>query len=312
MSVGFTTQIYPLIRLSCVPEMSSVVADVELSQERLDRINAQYSEISNFREVPGTCVDGRTSEEEPFWLTPQALGASLHSAILLAAQKDYSAIPVGEKLSFNEMRREAFARLQDSGFVVGVHGADHTHKDGESGCGLADNIVNIFTTFRDNSDETASMLSENQELFNISFEPNDPEWFEVVGMINNLLERIEYPLGEEIIDESVAQSGAAKQTLRGDHAEVMAVVNYDHGTTLNSNAANQNAEPVFNLDMWYVQEMARAMDLNMLSSVIEKLSLGLYIATEMVLVEKVHTDKRQPGIPLAVRRNDGIQLAKAA
>lgn len=60
------------------------------------------------------------------------------------------------------------------------------------------------------------------------------------------------------------------------------MVNLKEGTTLDVDK-NQDHQ-VFNLDLWYVLEVAKKLGIDLEKA--KLLSLGLYVATEMVLVEE--------------------------
>jgi hypothetical protein len=87
------------------------------------------------------------------------------------------------------------------------------------------------------------------------------------------------------------------QTLDGGHQETAAVVNLVPGSTLDVDR-NQSHQ-AFNLDLWLVEEIGQKFgwDNNLTSA----LSLGLYVATEMVLVEA----KGKPRLPILVRSQAG-------
>lgn len=102
--------------------------------------------------------------------------------------------------------------------------------------------------------------------------------------VNNL------PSGHNLIKNSADAFKANVQHLEGSHGELAAVVNTQSDTTLDVD--NNQENPAFNLDLWHVLKQANELGLDETKA--KLLSLGLYVATEKVLVEK------QKGIKLPI------------
>ncbi len=98
--------------------------------------------------------------------------------------------------------------------------------------------------------------------------------------------------GDELIT-FLEDQGASVERLEGDHAERVVFVNCKQGTTLDTNAMNEHGVQAFNLDLWAVQEHAKALGVTD-EQFITGASLLLYLATEIVLVEQ----KGKPKLPI--------------
>ncbi len=101
--------------------------------------------------------------------------------------------------------------------------------------------------------------------------------------------------GETLI-HSVEASGGATETVAGEHAEQVAFVNLQPGTTLDTNQLNRQGQQAFNLDLWAAIEQAMALGVD--SNFAIGASLILYMATEIMLVES----KGKPALPVVVRK----------
>jgi hypothetical protein len=227
------------------------------------------------------CVDGRKGEvgKEKYGPYPQMLGGSLGFAVLNWLLKQPN-----ETLSVN--LEIIFNRLIEKDYPLGIHTSAHAHPDqGKSDCGFADNLGKIFQTFKEKGDEIWHILNSSVPSLNQSL------WFQIVEMINRLgLSNI--PNGQNLISWGV-RSGAVLQTLVGGHKEEAAIVNLKPNTTLDVD--NNQDHQAFNLDLWLVEQVAQ--DLGWEVERAKLLTLGLYVATEMVLVEQ----KGKPRLPVLLR-----------
>ncbi|MCX7880988.1 MAG: cadmium-containing carbonic anhydrase [Patescibacteria group bacterium] len=222
--------------------------------------------VSSFK-TPSFCVDGRAGKVngEIYGPYPQMLGASLMPAVLewLISKPEED---------FSKVIEDVFNRLKEFGYSLGVHTSTHAI-EGRSDCGFADNLKTILSTFREKTEEIKGVLTKVDVNF------SDEIWQkirEILGKVN--LKSL--PTGKELIGQAESL-GAVKQVLEGEHQEVVAVVNLASGKTLD---VDKNQEhQAFNLDLWLVREMADKFGWD--QNLTDALSLGLYVATEMVLVE---------------------------
>lgn len=247
-----------------------------------------FFELQLTGEEPAWCIDGRP--ETRISKGPQMPGGSLFPIII-------SAIYNAEDL--NPIRVTAAGKkLQNSGYRLGVHRGEHKKPETKkSDCGLADNLVTIFTTVIDKKAEISQRLTEvyeqNREIFAGLSRPF-PE------LLPAVYEKIAaYPAdrlklsGEDLI-ATVEGMGAEVQNLEGSHQEKTAFVNVKIKTTLDVLKANQEGKPAFNLDLWAATEQAAALGVD--TEFAMTAALIFYQATEMVLVE----DKGKPGLAIKI------------
>jgi len=228
------------------------------------------------------CIDGRAGLVlgKKYGVYPQMLGGSFGFAVLywLLNRPDESLSKVAE---------EVYNRLKEKGYPLGVHISTHAHPDeGKSDCGFADNLTNILKIFREKSGEIWQILNS------VASGLDQNLWSQIVEKVNQLsLDNIAN--GSDLIDQ-VVRAGAILQTLEGEHKEKAAIVNIISGMTLDVDSNQDNQ--VFNLDLWLVEEIAQELGWEVEEA--RLLTLGLYVATEMVLVEQ----KGKECLSILVRR----------
>ena len=224
---------------------------------------------------PVFCVDGRVGQRKTDGPYLQALGGSYHFVILRWLLRG------GD---FSEVFELTLTDLKNLGYPLGLHRDTHASGD-HSGCGFADNNRKIIEVFKNKSSEIWEILNSLAD-----FSSEMDTWEEVLRLVHERnLNQI--PSGEEIIKKGEVM-GAEVQVLDGDHQEKAAIVNLNHGKTLDVD--NNQDHQGFNLDLWYVLQVAKGLDIDVSQAKI--LSLGLYVATEMVLVE----EKGKPRLPILI------------
>lgn len=245
----------------------------------MDISKFNFVKVNQFEKSP-FCVDGRAGKVngEIYGDYPQMLGGSLMPVVL-------EWLINRPNNNLKEVLVDVFGRLKKLGYPLGVHTSTHAH-EGKSDCGFADNLGNILRTFKEKFEEIKRIISS----VGVSFD--DQVW----EKIKENLEKINLEIlttGEQLINKAEEQ-GAVKQVLDGDHQEVAAIVNLSENTTLDVD--NNQDYQAFNLDLWLVREIASKMSWN--RSLTDALSLGLYVATEMVLVE----GKGKPRLPILINQ----------
>ncbi len=143
-----------------------------------------------------------------------------------------------------------------------------------------------MATFSDKNRKIKEILSQ----LGVNFEE------EVWQKIMNNLEKIDpqnIPTGDELIKKG-KENGAVVQVLDGQHQEIAAIVNLKNGKTLDVD--NNQQHQAFNLDLWLVKEIREKFAWD--EKLTDALSLGLYVATEMVLVE----GKGKPRLPILINQ----------
>lgn len=252
-------------------------------QNRQHEINAMltnFVEITDPKSLSEFCVDGRNSGKPELYL--QALGGSYHLVTLNWL------LTSGKVSEYKDVQQETFSTLRNKGYRLSVHKGHHAEGE-KSDCGFADNNGKIIKTLSEKADDIWKLITQaDPTLVN-----ELPTWNEIKTLVSQA-EVDQIPSGNDLINQTVDGYQADLQTLEGEHQEIAAVVNLKRNTTLDVNK-NQETQ-AFNLDLWYVMDQVKDMGLDEKRSLL--LSLGLYVATEMVLVE----DKGKTRLPIIVRK----------
>jgi len=239
-----------------------------------------FVEVLSPKSLSQFCVDGRKSGKPGLYL--QALGGSYHLVTLNWL------LTSGKASEYKDVQQETFSVLRKKGYRLGVHQGHHAEGE-ESDCGFADNNGKIIKTLAERADEIWGLITQAEPILI----RETSTWKEVKKLVSKAeIEQI--PSGKDLITQAVSGYQADLQTLEGDHKEIAAVVNLRKNTTLNVDK-NQETQ-AFNLDLWHVIDQVKDLGLNEKKSSL--LSLGLYVATEMVLVE----NKNKPRLPIIIRK----------
>ena len=243
------------------------------------------------------CVDGRPGQREINGQKikaayPQMLGGSLNSVIIAGVLKtDKNDQPLLVSKNFLTLGKEIFSQLRKASFGLGLHTGIHANPEKHtSDCGFADNLKKIIGYLRENHREEIWQILQTAQLI-----PNNDrgKWNRIIKKLKKInLDKL--PNGETIINKLKNEEGVAFQTLTGNHQEEAAIVNYKNRNTLDVD--NSQEKPAFNLDMWRVTTETRALRIDPYDG--EILTLGLYTATEIALVE----DKGKRRLPFVIRK----------
>lgn len=260
-----------------------------IAPENAAAILGNYVEVPNAKSLPEFCVDGRKGPRKDALSRPlegpymQALGGSFHvsalSWILDNGQRPYS-----------EVIGSTFTALREKGYRISAHTGHHADEQTRSDCGFDDNFAKIVGVLAGNADEIWKTILEAAP----SLVGERSIWDEVMKSVVESTRHFEgIPSGHDMVmGIAKEQHQADIQELEGDHREIAAVVNLKRGTTLDVDN-NQNTQ-AFNLDLWHVLDQAKDLGIDVAKA--KLLSLGLYVATEKVLVEQ----KRGYAIPILV------------
>ncbi len=259
-----------------------------IDKSTTDKIHVHYKPVKNWHKAGPFCVDGRhgpvtAGQTHPDNLHVQALGGSLLFAVLLYLldQNDQD---------FDQAWVEAQTRLNKAGYSLGVHRGSH-RTDIASDCGFADNLPKIIARLAENESEIRSIIESATQPLD---EQTAQTWKELVSRADNRKNIEGFVNGEQLI-KAAETAGGSVQTLDGDHGEVAAAVNLADGTTLDTAKLVVNGLQAFNLDLWYVLHVAEEL-LELEKERAMLATLGLYVATEMVLVE----DKKNYRLPVII------------
>lgn len=239
-----------------------------------------FVEVLNPKSLPQFCVDGRKGDKPGHYL--QALGGSYHLVTLNWL------LTSGKASEYSEVQQETFSTLKNKGYRLSVHQGCHADGD-KSDCGFADNNGKIIKTLGEKADEIWGLIVQAEPTL-----INESSTWEELKKLVSKAEVGQLPTGKDLITQAVDGYQADLQTLEGNHQEIAAVVNLRKNTTLDVDK-NQETQ-AFNLDLWHVMDQVKDLGLDEKKSSL--LSLGLYVATEMVLVE----NKGKSRLPIIVRK----------
>lgn len=240
------------------------------------------------------CVDGRKGKRRSFQGEElsrpyvQLLGGSLNSVVARGILEGKEPLLRGN--DFLEVAKETFRLLREKGFSLGLHSGHHASEEkGTSDCGFADNLPKILFYLREESKGRIWNTLLEKRLVS----EKEEEIFEEIIFRLRKVNLESLPSGREIIESLRDEEGVAFQILDGEHKEAAALINFQRGETVDVDKQNP---PLFNLDIWRIEEEAASLGLNVRKTQI--LTLGLYLATEIALVE----DKGEEPLPLIIKR----------
>ena len=260
-----------------------------INQEVSAAILRNFVEVPHAKSLPEFCVDGRKGPrtdstgaviEGPYM---QALGGSFHLSAL-------NWILGGGTVPYTQVIDETFGALKEKGYRVSAHTGHHGDGQTKSDCGFDDNFSKIVTVLSDHAEDIWKTVTSAAPALSAE----RAVWDDVVKLVKQTASHLDtVPTGHEmVVNMARGKHGADLQELEGDHKEVAAVVNLKRNTTLDVDK-NQDTQ-AFNLDLWHVLDQAESLGMDV--SKAKLLSLGLYVATERVLVE----DKRGYAVPIIV------------
>ncbi len=260
----------------------------EIDAATSSKIQAAYKPLADWQHAGPFCVDGRTGavtagtpREDSLYV--QAIGGSLLFAVLVHLLEERTG-------DFNTTWEEVRKKLSESGYSVGVHRGSHRSETG-SDCGFADNLPKIVARLNAAQADIRSIIEGATQPFN---DEQAEIWQAVVDQAKTGENLPGFVSGEKLVGGAETSNGSV-QTLDGDHAEVAAAVNLAEGTTLDTAGLIKEGLQSFNLDLWYVLKVAEEVfALN--KDQVMPAALGLYVATEMVLVE----DKKNYRLPVII------------
>ena len=218
------------------------------------------------------------------------LGGSLHLVLLWCL---WHGKPLNEKAC-----EHVFTILRDQGYGLGVHrGSNKNPKQHLSDCGFADNLASIIEVSLVDSEQIRTAV-------HALFTKHAPEELRLQDSFTHdmtlVLEKFsQYPRGSITIwgeDAILAaeKAGAQVSEVEGEHREETAFVNLESNKTLDSDEENREGHQAFDLDLWMVMEQVKTIglphDFALLASLI------LYVATEIILVERKGKHPLQVGL----------------
>lgn len=223
------------------------------------------------------CVDGRPDPHSQ--KGPQMLGGSLLLVLIACVLNNYD---------FDDATvRQALATLKEKDFGIGVHRGHHADEaNGICDCGFADKLPMIYQLALDEEDEIKKRIN--------SVVPDKDETIAKAYTAMKSWGSVRIKNKGEWLVKVCEDFGCNIVNMEGDHGETVAFVNLKTGTTLDTNGLNASGKQAFNLDLWAIMDTAKALVLD--TDLAMGISLILYVATEMVLVEM----KGKPALPVVI------------
>lgn len=213
----------------------------ESQQERLEEFTDRVGGGEFHRETRGTipciCIDGRlcTNNKE---LLPNGPGGS--EAMMVAddlTTKDF--VLDGDTTTANQYRN-TIAFLKEAGYPIGAH----------IECGANKKLKAIYGYIKDNGTVLRGIAES------LGYEVTDEDHELIVG---NAAARTDFSNGDEVLDVAREEEGRIDQ-LKGQHREVIAVIDRRQGMTLDRDAVAAefgDDYQAFNVDEWSFEEAAR-------------------------------------------------------
>jgi hypothetical protein len=199
--------------------------------------------------MPRFCVDGRHFADFRTYMAPNSAGGVF---TLLAADMLTSQTFRNKAGTTAEYAKNLFAFLNDAGYegAYGDHDQDIISQGTASGCGAVDNMPKTLAFIAANGDQ----LRELAKTLGIPVH---------IGDHDEIIQRATELTKDQTI---VASTGASLRgmlaniageesviTLRGDHHEVVFVINDQKGTSINP-AAYDDTLQAFNYDRWAMKK----------------------------------------------------------
>lgn len=264
-----------------MPEHSKPTVPQEAPNEPLSFIEKALSGVE-----PGRCVDGRPAHKS--MQGPQMPGGTFHIVLIDAIDK-------GKNLT-EEPLKNGFEQLDRTGYKPGLHRGHHKHPENNiSDCGAADKAKLILTVAQENRAEIIERLRPLYASEGNVLGPIDMLEVAYSKIAKYNPERITIT-GEQLITKA-EELGAFVEEVEGEHGERKAFVNFKKSTSFDTQRANEMGWQAFNLDLAEVIDQAKTLGVD--PQIAAATSLVIYVATEMVLVEKYGVaQEHQP--PLSV------------
>lgn len=213
--------------------------------EFTDRVGSGEFHIGTPIALPCGCKDGRCGGE----IRPNGAGGTLSLVVaddLL--RQDFA----GDGTTVDAARK-VFRHLIEAGHPVGGH-CDAKADDIKSGCGANDKLPIIYSKISGKSAEIRALVES------LGYNVDDSTHTDIVAGAQR---RMQFSSGREVLDVMREEGGEENvDKLRGEHNEVLAVINSVPGTTLNRDAVVREFGEYyqsFNTDTWSFEAGARAL-----------------------------------------------------
>lgn len=242
-------------------------------QERLEeftqRVGSGEFHVQTEILLPCGCIDGRCG----CTIKPNSAGGS--ESLMVA--DDWTTKRFDVDGTTGGAYRAVLEHLRSNEQPVGGH--DDAHAGGDkSGCGANDKLDLIYAM----AVRQADQIRELTQALGIVVSD------EAHGLIiANAAKRTEFSAGADLLQTLQSQGENTVDHLRGNHNEVLAVINKRFGTTLDRDAAEAEFGPnyeAFNVDAWSFEAGAQAVSASQEEAAAKVVAMAYYnIATSLVL-----------------------------
>lgn len=195
--------------------------------------------------LPCGCKDGRCGGET----RPNGAGGTLSLVVaddLL--RQDFA----GDGTTVDAARK-VFRHLIERGYPAGGH-CDAKMDDTSSGCGANDKLSKIYSIISEKNAEIKALVGS------LGYDVDDATHSDIVAGAQR---RTQFSSGREVLDVMREEAGEENvDKLRGEHSEVLAVINTVPATTLDRAAVEREfgeSYQSFNTDIWSFEAGARAL-----------------------------------------------------
>jgi len=214
--------------------------------EFTDRVGSGEFHTATRIGVPCGCIDGRCGCR----IRPDAAGGTL----TLAVADDLLEQRYTGDGTTADMVRNVFRSLRERGFDIGDHTADTVRGEENSSCGANDLLGMIYRIIVYKRDVIRTLA----RVFGVAPGSADHE-----AIIDGANRRMLFSTGREVLDAMTEGAGRENiDVLRGDHHEVLSVINHRRATTLDRDVVVRefgDEYEAFNIDVWSFAEGARAL-----------------------------------------------------
>ena len=228
---------------------TGVIGGSLTTHPRLDeftkRVGCGEFHIATNERIPSGCIDGRCGGS----VRPDTAGGTLS----LAIADDLTMSRYATDTDTATLVRSVFHSLHERGFAVGDHTDEHASAD-KSGCGANDRLRDIYQ----------KLVTENVAIRDVAAQlgvrVSDTEHATIVARAE---QRHDFSSGRDVLECMRRESSVNDiDMLRGEHREVVAVINFREHTTLDRDVVDEafgESYEAFNVDAWSFGAAAEAL-----------------------------------------------------
>lgn len=199
--------------------------------EFITKVSTGEFHVPTVETIPSSCIDGRPGGG----LRPNAAGGTNSLVVAEDLVND-------TQETYEVTYRASLLKILTAGFTIGGHDDDHASYE-KSGCGACDRLSDIYSFIATKGDVLRAIAGQ------LGVSVSDDLHAKIM---TNAAVRQNYSSGSRL-KAQLFENGGVVDHLRGEHNEVIAVINLRPGTTLDRDALEkefgQDYE-AFNVDVW--------------------------------------------------------------